>query len=53
MEYLINKRTPWATYHTLMSSRLIRIDKHQGVQPVGMGDTWQRLVDKFILKAAR
>ena len=33
-----------------MSFRLIVLDKHPGVRPVGVGETWRRLFAKIVLK---
>ena len=40
MEYLTNDHPPWAEYCTLMAGRIIVLDKHPGVYPVGIGETW-------------
>ena len=37
-------------YRAFMSGRLIVIDKHPGVRPVGVGETWRRLFSKIVLK---
>ena len=37
---------PWAAYRALMSGRLVGLDNCPGVQPVGMGNTWQRILAK-------
>ena len=37
-------------YRAFMSGRLIVIDKHPGVRPVGVGDTWRCIFTKPILK---
>ena len=36
-------------YCTFMSGRFISLDKHPGVRPVGVGETWRRLFSKIIL----
>ena len=33
-----------------MGSRLIALDMHPGVRPVGVGETWWRLIAKCILR---
>ena len=35
-----------------MSGRLITLDKQPGITPVGVGDTWRRLMEKCLLKVA-
>ena len=35
--FLVNERPQWAAYLALMSGRLIGMDEHPGVHPVGMG----------------
>ena len=40
VEWLANENPPWSAYHTLMSGHLIIIDKHLGVRPAGLGETW-------------
>ena len=49
-EWLGNGRSPWAAYRALMSGRLIALDKQPGIRPVGMGETWQRLMAKCLLR---
>ena len=49
-ECLANERPPWAVYRGLMSGRLISLDKHPGLWPVGVGGTWRRMMAKFVLK---
>ena len=33
-----------------MSSRLIALDKQLGIRPVGVGETWRKIMDKFLLR---
>ena len=53
VEWLGNGRPPWAAYRSLMSGRLIALDKQPGIRPVGVGETWRRLMAKCLLKVAR
>ena len=46
----MNKRPSWAAYRSFMSVRLIGLDKHPGVQPVEVRETWQIMVVKCVLK---
>ena len=32
-----------------MSRRLIALDKQAGIRPVGVGETWRRLMEKCVL----
>ena len=49
-EWLANRLPPWAAYWDLMKERLIALDKYPGVRPAGVGETWQQLMAKCILK---
>ena len=35
-----------------MSSRLIALDKQPGIRPVSVGETWRRLMAKYLLRVA-
>ena len=52
MEWLGNRRPPWDAYRALMSGRLIALDKHPGIIPVRVGETWIWLMEKFLLRVA-
>ena len=49
-ECLSNGRPPWAAYCAMMSGRLIALDKIPGIKPVGIGETWRRLLEKCLLR---
>ena len=49
-EWMGNVRPPWAVFRALMSGRLIVLDKQPGIMPVGMGETWRRLMAKCLLR---
>ena len=49
-EWISNGRPPWATYRAMMSGQLIALDKNPGIRPVGIGETWQRLLAKCLLR---
>ena len=49
-EWMGNRRPPWDAYRALMSSRLIALDKQPGIMPVGVGETWRRLMEKCLLR---
>ena len=51
-EWLSNRRPPWAAYRALMSGRPVALEKHQGIGPVGVGETWRRLMVKCLLKVS-
>jgi hypothetical protein len=45
-----NTFPPWAAYYrALTAGRLIALDKCPGVQPIGVGKTWRRLIAKVVL----
>ena len=52
VEWLGNGRPHWAAYQALMSGRLIVLDKQPGIRPVGVGETWRRMMAKFLLRVA-
>ena len=35
-----------------MSGRMIALDKQPGIRPVGVGETWHRLMAKCLMKVA-
>ena len=43
-EWIANWLPLWAAYRALVSGRLIALDKKRGVRPVGVGETWHRLM---------
>ena len=49
-EWLSNGRPSWAAYRAMMSGRLIALDKSPGIRPVGIGETWLRLLAKCLLR---
>ena len=49
-EWLANQRPPWASYHALITGRLITLDKQLGSRPVKVGETWLRLMAKCVLR---
>ena len=51
-EWLSNGRPPWSAYCTLMSGRLIALDKSPGIRPVRTGETWRRLLAKCLLRVS-
>ena len=48
-DWMANVLPPWAAYRVLISGCLIGLDKCSGVWPVGVGETWQRLIAKCVL----
>ena len=52
VEWLGNGRPPWAAYWSLMSGLLIALDKHPRIRPVGVGETWRRMMAKCLLRVA-
>ena len=43
-EWLGNRRTPLVANQSMMSIRLIALDKHPGARPAGVSETWRRLM---------
>ena len=52
VEWLGNGRPPWDAYRALMSGRLIPLDKQPVIRPVGVGETWRRMMAKCLLRVA-
>jgi hypothetical protein len=52
VEWLSNETPPWADYRTLMSRRIVVLDKQPGVRPVVIGEIWQRCIAKGNLVGA-
>ena len=52
VEWLGNGRPPWAAYWALMSGRMIALEKKPRIRTVGVGETWQRMMAKCLLKVA-
>ena len=52
IEWLGNWWPPWAAFRALMRGRLIMLDKQPGIRPVGVGETWRRLMAKCLLMVA-
>ena len=40
---------PWASYMALVLGHLIGLNKCPGMRPVGVGDTWRRLLENCAL----
>ena len=47
-EWLVNDSPPRAAYRKIVAGRLNGLSKHPGVQPVGMGETWQKMMTKSV-----
>ena len=52
VEWLGNGWPPWAAYRVLMSGRLIALDNQPVIRPVGVGETWWRMMEKCLLRMA-
>ena len=48
--WLANSNPPWAAYRALMACRLVALDKQPGTRPLGIGETYRRLMAKCILR---
>ena len=51
-DWISNSSPPWAAYRALRAGRLVAIDKCPGVRPVGIGESWMRLISKCVLHVA-
>ena len=40
-DWIANELPSWEEYHALIEVQLISLDKHTGVIPVGIGETWR------------
>ena len=49
-EWLSNGQPPWDAYRAMLSGRLISLDKSPGIRPVGISETWRRLLAKCLLR---
>ena len=49
-EWICNGQPPWAAYRAMISGRLIALDKIPRIRPVGIGETWRRLLAKCLLR---
>ena len=47
-DWMVNRRPPWSAYRAMALGRFIELDKCPGVQPVGIGETWRRLLEKCV-----
>ena len=44
------REAPMGHIHALVYGHLIGLDKHPKFRPVGVGETWQRMMSKYMLK---
>ena len=51
-DWVANSSPPWAAYHALMACRLVPLDKHPWVRPVGIVETLRRALDKLVMRVA-
>ena len=50
-DFMDNSSPPWATYCTLMTCRLVALDKRPGVHPLGIGKTLCWALAKLVMRA--
>ena len=48
--WIANTNPSWAAYRALMACRLVALDKEPGTRPLGIGETYRRLMAKCVLK---
>ena len=48
--WLANTSPSWAAYRVFMSGFWIAFDKHPGVHPILVGETWRKRFDKCVLR---
>ena len=53
VDWLANGNLTWAAYRSFMSGQLILLNKHPGLRPVGVGETWQRFFANILIKVTR
>jgi hypothetical protein len=49
---MANDQPPWAANRALKAGRLVALEKCPGVQPVGIGESWNRLFAKCVMLLA-
>lgn len=52
-EWMVNTLALWAVYREMMAGRLVALDKHPGVRPVCIGESWCRMMSKVVLQLTR
>ena len=50
MDWLSNGSPPWTAYRAFMSNLLIALGKQPGVRTFGVGEMWQSIFAKIMLK---
>ena len=52
VKWMGNGQHSWDAYISLMSGRLIALDKQPRIRPVRVGETWRRMMVKCLLRVA-
>ena len=52
VKWIGNEQPSWAAYRALMSGQMITMEKQPGIRPVGVGETWRRMMAKCLLRVA-
>ena len=47
--WFANKFPPWAAYRSIVTARLVALDKSPGVIPVVIEEVFRRLIAKLVL----
>ena len=51
-DWVANSSPPWVAHCSMVACRIITLDKHPGLIPVGIGDTLSRSIAKLVMRVA-
>jgi hypothetical protein len=49
-DWMANETPPWAAMRAMLACRFLALNKWPGIQPIGIGEVWQRLTTKVVLE---